>query len=62
MDYREIKILKASLIEVQEALIEAYLNGDRDLADILIRLQTEKVERLKNGITGGNSKGTTAPN
>lgn len=60
MDLAERKILKASLIEVQEALIVARLEGDLELTKVLFAIQKEKAERLKNGIPGGNNKGTTA--
>lgn len=61
MDTAALRILLASIVEVQECLDEQYRAGRLTYVADLWDLQQEKAERLKSGdyYTRPNSRGTT---
>jgi hypothetical protein len=63
MDSLEMRILLASIVEVQECVDEQYRMGQIQIVAALWDLQQEKAERLRDGnhYTRPDSRGTSAP-
>jgi hypothetical protein len=63
MDSAEMRILLASIVEVQECVDQQYQMGQVHIVQALWDLQQEKAERLRDGnhYTRPDSGGTTAP-
>jgi|688.fasta_scaffold427405_4 hypothetical protein len=61
MDSLEMRILLASIVEVQECVDEQYRMGQIQIVTALWDLQQEKAERLRDGnhYTRPDSRGTT---